>query len=55
VRQRRARQVDLFGKVEPPQAMPLAIEQEVFALLVQLLQIMLPAVEAEVLDEQDLD
>jgi hypothetical protein len=35
--------------------MPLAIEQEVFALLVQLLQIMLPAVEAEVLDEQDLD
>jgi hypothetical protein len=35
--------------------MPLAIEQEVFALLVQLLQIMIPVVEAEVLDEQDLD
>jgi hypothetical protein len=35
--------------------MPLAIEQEVFALLVQLLQAMIPVVEAEVLDEQDRD
>jgi hypothetical protein len=55
VRQRRARQVELFGKVEPPQAMPLAIEQELFALLVQLLRTMIPVVEAEVLDEQDLN
>jgi hypothetical protein len=55
VRQRTAQQIDLFGKSEPPQAMPLAIEQEVFALLVQLLQAMIPVVEAEVRDEQDLD
>jgi hypothetical protein len=45
----------LFGKIEPSQAMALATEQEVMALLVQLLQTMIPVVEAEVLDEQDLD
>jgi hypothetical protein len=55
VRQRRARQVELFATIEPPQAMPPAIEQEVFVLLVQLLREMIPVVDAEVLDEQDLD
>jgi len=55
VRQRRARQVDLFAPIELPQAMPPAIEQEVFVLLVQLLRAMIPVVDVEVLDEQDLD
>jgi hypothetical protein len=35
--------------------MPPAIEQEVFVLLVQLLRAMIPVVDAEVRDEQDLD
>ena len=49
------RQIDLFETIDPPRGIPPAIEQEAFDLLVQLLQAMVPVVEAEVLNEQDLD
>jgi hypothetical protein len=55
VRERRARQIDLFQDIDPPQGIPAAIEQEVFGLLVQLVESMIPIVKAEAADEQDLD
>jgi hypothetical protein len=54
VRERRARQIDLFQDLDPPQGIPVAIEQDVFDLLVQLIQSMIPIVKAEGADEQDL-
>lgn len=51
--QRRICQFDLFQSDALPQALPLEIEEEAFALLVQLLQSMIPVMEAEVADEQD--
>jgi hypothetical protein len=53
VRPQRARQIDLFQDTDAPQALPGAIEEEVFSLLVQMLQTMIPVVTAEVADEQD--
>jgi hypothetical protein len=55
VTERRARQIDLFQDSDPPRGIPAAIEQEVLELLVQLVQSMIPIVEAEAADEQDLD
>jgi hypothetical protein len=49
------RQVELFAAIDPPSVIPPAIEQEAFELLVQLMRTMIPAIEAEVLDEQDHD
>jgi hypothetical protein len=54
VRQRRVRQIDLFEMIDPPRAIPPAIEQEALDLLTQLLLAMVPIVEAEVGNE-DLD
>ena len=53
MRPQRARQIDLFQGADVAQALPAAIEQEVFSLLVQMLQAMIPVVTAEVADEQD--
>jgi hypothetical protein len=49
------RQVDLFATIDPPAVIPPVIEQEAFELLVQLVRMMIPVIEAEVLDEQDHD
>ncbi len=53
MRLQRARQVDLFQDADIPQALPAATQAEVFGLLVQMLQAMIPVVTAEVGDEQD--
>jgi hypothetical protein len=49
------RQVDLFATIDTPAVIPPATDQEAFELLVQLVCTMIPAIEAEVLDEQDHD
>ena len=54
VRQPKTRQLGLFETIDPPQAMPAAIEQEVFGVLVQLIELMIPVMEAEAADEQNL-
>lgn len=51
--QRRICQFDLFQSNDPPPVLPSAIEADAFALLVQLLQSMIPIMEREVGDEQD--
>jgi hypothetical protein len=51
--QRRTCQFDLFPSNDAPPALPAAIEQEALALLVQLLQSMIPVVQSEVANEQD--
>jgi len=53
MRQQRARQIDLFQNTDPPQVPSTAIEQEVFGLLVQMLESMIAVVTAEVADDQD--
>jgi hypothetical protein len=55
VTQRRICQFDLFQSIDPPHALPAAIEEESFALLVQLMQSMIAVIEAEGADEQDHD
>lgn len=52
--QRRASQFDLFENIDPPRTLPAAISEETFTLLVQLLHSMIPVIETEVSDEQDL-
>lgn len=51
--QRRTCQFDLFQSNETPPALPAVIEEKAFALLVQLLQSMIPIIESKVTDEQD--
>lgn len=53
MRQQRARQIDLFQDTDARPALSAAIEEEVFALLVQMLQSMIPVLTAEAADEQD--
>jgi hypothetical protein len=53
VTQRRICQFDLFQSNDPLPPLPATVEEEAFALLVQLLQSMIPVMESEVADEQD--
>ena len=53
MRQQRARQIDLFQDTEAPPALSSAIQEEVFAVLVQMLQSMIPVLTVEAADEQD--
>lgn len=52
--QRRACQFDLFQNIDPPRNLPAPVSEEALALLVQLLHSMIPAIETEVSNEQDL-
>lgn len=53
--QRRVCQFDLFQNIDPPRELPQPIQEESFALLVQLMQAMIPVIEAEAADDQDHD
>ncbi len=53
MRQQRARQIDLFQDTDTRPALSAAIEEEVFAVLVQILQSMIAVLTAEAADEQD--
>ncbi|MGB5062851.1 hypothetical protein [Ferrovibrio sp.] len=50
---RKTHQFDLFQNTDAAPPLPVAIEAEVFALLVQLLQLMIPILAREVDHEQD--
>jgi len=50
---RKTHQFDLFPNTDASPPLPVAIEAEVFALLVQLLQLMMPVLAREGSDEQD--
>jgi hypothetical protein len=50
---RKTCQFDLFPNTDASPPLPVAIEVEVFALLVQLLQLMIPVLAREGSDEQD--
>lgn len=54
VTQRRPNQFDLFENIDPPGTLPTAISEESFMLLVQLLHSMIPVIETEVGNEQDI-